>query len=80
MKLTGYNKILIVAIAFSIIVLTGGCCTRYSFTGQPMPGINSIAIPIFVDMTTEYGLREKVTSTVIDKFIEDNAHIVPSHQ
>ena len=36
------------------------------------PGINSIAIPVFDDVSSEFQIREKITSSVIEKFIIDN--------
>ena len=47
-------------------------CSNYSFSGSMSPGINSIAIPIFDDVSSEFQIREKITNSVIQKFIIDN--------
>jgi len=36
------------------------------------PGINSIAIPVFDDVSSEFQIREKLTNSVVEKFIIDN--------
>lgn len=58
-----------VYILLLIFIFTG--CFNYSFTGGGLPGINSIAIPIADDKTNEFQLREKVTNSLIDKFMQD---------
>ncbi|RKY86495.1 hypothetical protein DRQ09_06105 [candidate division KSB1 bacterium] len=48
-------------------------CFHYSFTGTPTPGINSIAIPIFEDRSSEYRLKEKLNESLVNKFLKDNS-------
>lgn len=47
-------------------------CSYYSFSGSMNPEIRSIAIPVFDDVSSEFQIREKITSSVIEKFIIDN--------
>ncbi len=53
------------------IALVSGCGV-YSFSSSGGSGIKSIAIPIFQDQTSEFGIREKLTDIVIDEFTKDN--------
>jgi TolB-like protein len=51
-----------------------GC--SYSFTGSSIPSdMKTIAIPVFDDVSgyTEAGLRENLTNSLIQKFIQDNS-------
>lgn len=47
-------------------------CSPYSFSGGRTALVQSVAVPIFENRTTEFGLPETITSGVIDGFIEDN--------
>lgn len=55
-------------------------CSHYSFTGSGNPGINSIAIPVFDDVSSEFQIREKITNAVVEKFIIDNTLKVLSEE
>lgn len=47
-------------------------CGPYSFSGTGASHIKTIAIPIFQDQTSEFGVKEKLTDAVIDEFTRDN--------
>jgi len=47
-------------------------CTHYSFSGSMNPSIQTIAVPIFDDYTSEFQIREKITDRVIESFLKDN--------
>lgn len=47
-------------------------CSPYSFSGGRTALVHSVAVPIFENRTTEFGLPETITSGIIDGFIEDN--------
>lgn len=47
-------------------------CSPYSFSGGRTALVQSVAVPIFENRTTEFGLPEAITSGIIDGFIEDN--------
>ncbi|MBL7074964.1 LptE family protein [candidate division KSB1 bacterium] len=47
-------------------------CGYYSFSGSIPSHIKTVAVPLFEDQTTEYGVKEKLTNAVIDAFIADN--------
>jgi hypothetical protein len=75
LKITFLFKSLIyfLFIIYSLINFTG--CFSYSFTGASVPEhIKSIAIPIAEDRSGsgEPGLREMLTNSLIQKFIDDN--------
>lgn len=61
-------------IYFIFIVTISGCV--YSFTGASIPAdMKTVAIPVFDDISgyTEAGLREILTNSLIQKFIQDNS-------
>ncbi|GBD94442.1 hypothetical protein BMS3Abin05_02050 [bacterium BMS3Abin05] len=48
-------------------------CGHYSFSGNTLPAhIKTVAIPLFNDKTSEFGVREKLTNAVVDAFTQDN--------
>jgi hypothetical protein len=47
-------------------------CGVYSFSGSSIPGVKTIAVPLFDNQTQEYGIRENLTSAVADRFVKDN--------
>jgi len=64
----------------SLMINFGGCCV-YSFTGASVPKhLKTIAIPIAEDKSGsgEPGLRELLTSTLTQNFIDDNTLQVAS--
>lgn len=67
------NKVFLFA-ALTAIIFLWGC--SYSFTGASVPAhLKTIAIPIFADRSGsgEFDLSEKLTNSVVQKFIEDNS-------
>ncbi|MBD3234397.1 MAG: hypothetical protein GF315_11795 [candidate division Zixibacteria bacterium] len=57
------------------IVLTACCvlgCGFYSFSGSALKGIKTVAVPLFDNETTEYGLREELTEAITDAIVADN--------
>jgi S-methylmethionine-dependent homocysteine/selenocysteine methylase len=47
-------------------------CVKYSFKGALPSYLKTISIPLFEDNTSWAGLREDLTTQVIDAFINDN--------
>ena len=48
-------------------------CSPYSFSGTSVPKhIKTIAIPLFENNTSEFGLTEQVTDALLDDFIKEN--------
>jgi len=47
-------------------------CGVYSFSGSLPRHIRTIAIPLFEDRTSEFGIREDLTDALIDQFTRDN--------
>lgn len=48
-------------------------CGYYSFSGSLPPHLKTIAVPLFNDRTTEFGLKEELTDAVIEEFTSDNS-------
>jgi len=47
-------------------------CWYYSFSGKSLPGVESIAIPLFTDRTGEIQIRDKLQSMLISTFQNEN--------
>ncbi|NIV96418.1 hypothetical protein GWN42_27450 [candidate division KSB1 bacterium] len=47
-------------------------CGAYSFSSSTLPHIKTVAIPLFQDQTSEFGIKEELTDQVIDEFTRDN--------
>ncbi len=63
-----YSKYILIFIPSTLI-----SCGSYSFSGSSVPGhIKSVAIPLFEDETAEFGIKEKVTDSLLDDFIKEN--------
>ena len=47
-------------------------CGVYSFSGSGLPShIRTVAVPLFGNQTTEYGIKEKLTDEIIDRLVKD---------
>jgi hypothetical protein len=55
-----------------IAILMAAACGPYSFSGASSPHIKSVAIPIFQDQTSEFGIKERLTDVLIQEFTKDN--------
>jgi len=56
-----------------IVLLVTSHCGFYSFSGSSLPPhLKTIAIPVFDDRTSEFGVREKISEALIEEFIKDN--------
>lgn len=53
----------------TLLVLAG--CGPYSFSPGGRGAFKTIAIPLFENQTSEYGIRELLTEGVINRFIQD---------
>jgi hypothetical protein len=51
-------------------LLWPGC--SYSFTGANLGGLKNVAIPVFDNLTSEPGIREKITDELTLAILEDN--------
>lgn len=47
-------------------------CTPYSFSGGRTALVKSVAVPVFENETTQFGLSEALTKGIIDGLVEDN--------
>jgi hypothetical protein len=62
--------VILYVLFLSVAILPAGC--SYSFTGANLGGMRNVAIPVFDNITSEPGIREKVTNQVTNGLIEDN--------
>ncbi|MBI3661878.1 MAG: hypothetical protein HY234_02365 [Acidobacteria bacterium] len=60
----------IITLAAAAACLCG--CTPYSFSGGKTALVSSIAVPLFENQTTEFGLPETLTRGIINGFVQDN--------
>lgn len=56
-----------------VLLLLSVGCVKYSFKGALPSYLKTISIPLFEDRTSWAGLREEMTTKVIDAFISDNS-------
>ena len=63
------KKVIYILFFVALLTLT---CGPYSFRGTSLPGIKSIAIPIFQNQTAEYGLGESLTEKLVDGFVRNH--------
>jgi hypothetical protein len=47
-------------------------CGPYSFSGATATHIKTIAVPVFEDRTAEFGVKERLSNTIIQEFTRDN--------
>ena len=54
--------------------VSGNQCGYYSFSGSSLPAhIRTVAVPMFENKTSEFGVREDITDTIIIQFTQDNS-------
>jgi len=60
-----------------ITILAG--CGYYSFSGSTLPShIKTVAVPLFTNRTTQYGIEGKLTESLITALVRDNTlKVVP---
>ncbi len=61
---------------FLSVILTG--CGVYSFTGQGIGGIKTIAVEPFDNRTAEFGIQEELTDAVINQLLGNRTLTVAS--
>ncbi len=62
---------LIIVILLSLLIMFH--CSYYSFSGSSLPShLRTIAIPMFENSTTEFGVPEDITDALINEFTQDN--------
>jgi hypothetical protein len=60
-----------ICILFFVTLLTL-TCGPYSFHGTSLPGISSIAVPLFENQTAEYDLDKNLTEKLVDGFVSNH--------
>ncbi|MCP4581323.1 MAG: LptE family protein [candidate division Zixibacteria bacterium] len=72
-----YKKPIILLFFISLNLLVYSCGV-YTFSPSALGGANSIAIPVFENKTTEYGLEDLITEGLSQEFLTDNTlKVVP---
>lgn len=69
-KIVSFSFLSLIGLSTIILLQTG--CGVYSFSSSGSTSIKSIAIPIFQDQTSEFGIRENLTDVVVNAFTRDN--------
>ena len=59
-------------LAAAMLVLAAGC-SHYSFSSAVKTHISTVAIPVLVNETLEFGAEQDLTDALITEFTEDNA-------
>jgi hypothetical protein len=60
------------AAILSLLNLVQIACGPYSFSSSAASHIKTIAVPIFQDQTSEFGIKEKLTDAIIREITRDN--------
>ena len=58
--------------AVLILALAGWNCGPYSFSAAGTSSYKTIAVPLFEDRTSEFGVKEQLTDAIIQQFNRDN--------
>ena len=58
------------ALLFFLTAMPAGC--TYSVTGANLGGMKTVAVPVFDNITSEPGIRERVTNELVRSIIDDN--------
>ncbi len=56
-----------------LALLGGAGCSHYGFSSAVKTHISTIAVPVLLNETLEYGAEQAVTDAIINEFTEDNA-------
>ena len=56
----------------AVLIGIGAGCGYYSFSGAVPGGVKTVAIPLFDNNTSEFGIREQLTDAVVERFLRDN--------
>jgi hypothetical protein len=71
-------------VAFVLIVAATACpsCSHYGFSPSVgVEGVTSVAIPILMNETLEYGVAEELTDALVEEFTDDNSlRVVPEDE
>jgi len=59
-------------LTFGAILACQSGCGPYSFSSSGASHLKTVAVPIFQDQTSEFGIKEKLTEEVIELFTRDN--------
>lgn len=60
------------AICYALLGSLWLSCGPYSFSSSGAAHLQTVAIPIFQDQTSEFGVKENLTNKVIEQFTRDN--------
>jgi len=61
-----------VSLGIALLAILLASCTPYSFSGGRTALIKTIAVPVFENETSQFGLAEALTAGVVDGLVADN--------
>jgi len=62
-----------IMLVFGILFVSLTSCSYYSFKGSLPPHLKTVAIPLFENRTSEFGIAENMTDFIIDVFTRDGS-------
>jgi len=65
------SKVLSSKISLFVLILSIAGCS-YSFSGANLGGVKTVAVPVFDNITSEPGIRERVTNEIVRAILDDN--------
>ena len=63
----------LVLLGAALVLIGGAGCSHYSFSSAMKTHISTVAVPVLLNETLEYGAEQGVTEAIIAEFTEDNA-------
>jgi len=55
-----------------VLAIAGTACGPYSFSPGGTSSFKTVAVPLFEDRTSEFGVKEQITDAIIAQFTRDN--------
>jgi len=62
---------ILTGVAFAVAI-GSGACGPYSFSPGGASNFKTVAVPLFEDRTSEFGVKEQLTDAIIAQFTRDN--------
>ena len=63
----------VLMIGAGLALLGGAGCSHYGFSSSVKTHISTIAVPVLLNETLEYGVEQGVTNAIVAEFTENNA-------
>ncbi len=59
-------------LSIAAVAISCWCCGPYSFSPGGTSSFKTVAVPLFEDRTSEFGVKEQITDAIIAQFNRDN--------